>query len=197
MTIFKQNNGKLGFISRIHDAFTRDVYLSSILLYDNELSFEVFTKNRDALSPFNLQIKNNPSMSGLVLSTTTTRPGSRGGIFALYSTNAIPTASAVSTPSPDSVYSRTPEDFVAIATSQFGLTLKNKREITSGSNALFSTKRLEYLFTGSESNCWKFLTLIGSDTANYGIYKLLFLPLDQKSIAQSSYELSIIVDFYL
>jgi hypothetical protein len=192
--VFAKNNGKINFLSNVNDFLTSDIKFSSILLYDNDLSIEVFSKSRDALAPFNLQIKNNPAMAGLVLSTTATRPGSKGGIFALYSTDTIPLKN--SSPA-DSIQMKTASSFSLIATSQYGLSLISDREISTISHALFSIKRIEFQFTGADKNCWQFLTHMGTDNANYSIYKLNFLPTDQKSIARSTYHLNIILDFYL
>jgi hypothetical protein len=197
MNINTINNSKISFIAKVSNSLNRDVTFSSVLLYDKDLSIEVFSKNRDALAPFNLQIKNNPALSELVLSTTTTRPGSAGGIFALYTADKIP--EGVSSPvSPvDSIRYKTPTDFMSAAANQYGLTLKAQREISTDTQALFSVKRLEYQFSGAQQNCWQFITYMGADIANYRIYKLNFLPMDQKSITTSSYQLTVLIDFYL
>jgi hypothetical protein len=193
------NTSKINFLSKVHNSLSGDVNFSSVLLYDKDLSIEVFSKNRDALAPFNLEIKNNPALLNLVLSTTATRPrpGSTGGIFALYTTDNIPEDARSSASLTDSIGYKTPSDFTTVASNQYGLTLKEQREISTNTQALFSVKRMEYQFSGALKDCWQFITYMGADNANYRIYKLNFLPIDQKSIAKSSYQLNVLIDFYL
>jgi hypothetical protein len=191
------NARNINFISKVYNVLNSDVTFSSVLLYDTDLSIEVFGKNRDALAPFNLQVKNNPALTNLVLATTATRPGSAGGIFALYTTDKIPGDMSPSSAAADSIRFKTPSDFVSEASSRYGLTVNAQREISAASQALFSVKRVEYQFSGTQQTCWQFMSHMGADTANYRIYKLNFLPLDQKSIATSTYQLTMLIDFYL
>jgi hypothetical protein len=192
--IYANKHTTINYISRLYDFSGSKINFSSILLYDKELIVEIFGDDRDAIAKFNMQVKNNPDFANLTLSTTATRPGSKGGIFALYTTSTIP---PLSTAPVDSFILKTPAEFLSRATNQYNLSLHGQRNISSTTQGLFNVNRVECAFIGPENNCWQFITDLSADKANYRIYKLNFLPMDQKAIAKSAYKLNLILDFYL
>jgi hypothetical protein len=174
----------------------KDIKYSSILLYGSSLDMEVFAKNREALANFNMVIKKNERIKEYKIETVDYRPGSNGGLFALYDINLNRIESAPSANSPGVVIKK-PETWVQAIQQQSGLTINSQRSITSRQENLFNVNREEYELKGSLENCLALIDQFASSNQNITIHKLSFLPADQHKMSNSSYVLRLTLDFYL
>jgi hypothetical protein len=193
------NNSTSHNLKSIHLLATlgnKNVKYSSILLYGSSLDMEVFAKDREALANFNLAIKNNERIKEYKIETVDYRPGSNGGLFALYDINLSRIVSVPPVTS-QNVVSKTPESWVQAIQQQSGMTINSQRSITSRQENLFSVNRKEYELKGSLENCLALIDQFASSNQNITIHKLSLLPADQRKMSTSSYMLRLTLDFYL
>jgi hypothetical protein len=192
----KSNSHNLESIHLLTTLSPKNVKYSSILLYGSSLDMEVFAKNRDALANFNLVIKKNERIKEYKIEAVDYRPGTNGGLFALYdiNLNRIEPTLPVSS---QSVINKTPETWVQSIQQQSGLTINSQRAITSRQENLFNVNRKEYALKGSLENCLTLIDQFASSNQNITIHKLSLLPADQRKMSNSSYVLKLILDFYL
>lgn len=194
--ISKATNQRLGAIRLLTGLDKENVKYSSVLLYGNSLDLEVFASNREALAKFNLKIKDNPRIKEYKMETVVNRPGSQGGLFALYDVNLkqIETArSAIS----QKVNIISPSSWATTVQQQAGLNVYSQRQISSRSENLFTINRNEYELRGSLTNCLSLINSFASSNQNISVHKLSLLPKDQQKMSTSSYVLKLVVDFYL
>jgi hypothetical protein len=194
--ISKNTNQKLGAVNLLTGLDKENVKYSSVLLYENSLDLEVFAKDRSALAKFNLKIKDNPRINEYKMETVVNRPGSEGGLFALYDidikqidTGQSAIAQKVSIVSPSA--------WETTVKQQAGLTIKSQREISRRSENLFTINRNEYELRGSLSNFLSLINSLASSNQNISVHKLSLLPTNQQTMSASSYMMKLVVDYYM
>jgi hypothetical protein len=194
--ISKTSNQKLGAVNLLTGLDKENVKYSSVLLYENSLDLEVFAKNRSALAKFNRKIKDNPRINEYKMETVVNRPGSEGGLFALYDidikqidTGQSAIAQKVSIVSPSA--------WATTVQQQAGLTIKSQREISRRSENLFTINRNEYELRGSLNNCLSLINSLASSNQNISVHKLSLLPTNQQTMSTSSYVMRLVVDYYM
>jgi hypothetical protein len=187
------NESRLDRIVSLIDIRPSNIIYSSILLYGESLTIEVFARNRNDLAAFNLILKNSPIIADYNIETVDTRPGKNGGLFALYDIK-IRDRGTSSTPTTTPAFTQiSPSAWV----SNLQLQIKSQRQISSGKENQFSLIRQEYVFRGSEQKCHNLIKQMLASTANYRIHKLSLLPSNQTNMSTSSYQMKLIVDFYM
>ena len=194
--ISRETNQKLSAIQLLTGLDRENVKYSSILLYGNSLDMEVFAANREALARFNVKIKSNPRIKQYKIETVVTRPGSQGGLFALYDLDLKNIEISESTTSSQATII-SPESWEATLKQQAGLNIQNQRKISSKSENLFTVNRNEYELRGSLNNCLSLLGSFASSNQNISVHKLSLLPTNQQKMSTSSYVLKLVVDYYL
>jgi len=194
--ISKSTNQKLGAVNLLTGLDKENVKYSSVLLYGNSLDLEVFAKDRSALAKFNLKIKDNPRINAYKMETVVNRPGSEGGLFALYDidikqidTDQSAIAQKVSIVSPSA--------WATTIQQQAGLTIKSQREISRRNENLFTINRNEYELRGSLNNCLSLINSLASSNQNISVHKLSLLPTNQQTMSSSSYMMKLVVDYYM
>jgi len=190
------NKHYLGYIKSLFDMEQAGIQYSSILLYDKSVYFEVFTSNRDNLAKFNMQLKNNIKIPKYKIESVSTRPGSMGGVFALYDI-FVDEASLSKAETGINVSSMTPSNWVANTQQRNGLKFQTQRTISSRSENLFNISRMEYILTGAENKCRDLISQIVNENSNFRVHKLSLVPTNQKEMSKSPYQLTLILDFYL
>jgi len=194
--IGKATNQRLGAIHLLTGLDNENVKYSSVLLYGNSLDLEVFAPNREALAKFNLKIKDNPRIKEYKMETVVNRPGSKGGIFALYDVDLKqiePSQSAIS----QKINIVSPSTWASSVQQQAGLNIHSQRQVSSRSENLFTINRNEYEFRGSFNNCLSLINSLVSANQNISVHKLSLLPGNQQKMSTSSYVLKLVVDYYL
>ena len=194
--ISKTTNKRLGAIQLLTGLDKENVKYSSVLLYDNSLDLEVFANDRAALAKFNVKIKGNPKIREYKMESVVNRPGSQGGIFALYDIDLKQIETGQSVISQD-VAMLSPSSWATTVQQQAGLTVHAERKISNRSENLFNINRYEYEFRGSLNNCLSLINSLASSTQNISIHKLSLLPKNQQKMSTSSYVMKLVVDYYM
>jgi hypothetical protein len=194
--ISKNTNHKLSVVNLLSDLDKENVKYSSILLYDNSLDLEVFAKNRATLAKFNLKFKDNPRIKEYKMETVVNRPGSEGGLFALYDIDLQKIDAGQSTKS-QNVKIISPSSWATTVQQQAGLTIHSERKISDRNENLFTINRKEYELRGSFNNCLSLIKSFASSTQNIAVHKLSLLPMNQQKMSSSSYVMKLVVDFYM
>ena len=192
-TVRAKNQSRLGQVASLIDIRTSNITYSSILLYGESLTLEVFARNRDNLANFNLTLKNNPIITKYNIETVDTRPGKKGGLFAVYDVKVRDRTPSTSPPATASVTQFSPSEWVG----NLQLKIKSQRQITTGKENLFSIVRQEYILNGSEQKCHEVIRQMFISNANYKIHKLSLVPSNQTNMSAASFQMKLILDFYL
>ena len=192
----KTTGHKMSSVYLIAGLGLKNIKFSSILLYGNTLDLEVFARDRESLANFNLKIKNNQKIKDYSIESVDNRPGSQGGLFALYDINlggiqTTPTALS------NQVTNTSPGAWASSAPNQAGLNIRGQRQVSNRKENLFSISRNEYELRGSLNNCLTLIKNLAATNQNLAIHKLSLLPTDQRQMSPSSYMLKLVIDFYL
>ena len=192
----KVTSQKLGAVNLLTGLDNENVKYSSVLLYGNSLDLEVFAPDRAALAKFNVKIKDNPRIKEYKMETVVNRPGTQGGLFALYDIDLEQfEASQSSISQKASILS--PASWEASVQQQAGLTIHSQRKISSRSEDLFTVNRSEYELRGTLANCLSLISSMASSSQNISVHKLSLLPKNQQKMSTSSYVLNLVVDYYM
>jgi hypothetical protein len=194
--INKTTNQRLNAVNLLTSLDNENVKYSSILLYDNSLNMEVFATNREALAKFNLKIKDNPTIKEYKIEAVVNRPGTQGGLFALYDIDLSKIQVSESSIAQNATII-SPATWEASVQKQAGLNIQTRRKISSRSEDLFTVNRNEYELRGSFNNCLSLLNSFASSHQNISVHKLSLLPMNQQKMSTSSYILKLVVDYYL
>jgi hypothetical protein len=191
------NKKRLGYISAMSALNSSDVAFSSILLYNEQLSVEVFARDRAKLAAFNNSLRTNPQMASFQIENTTDRPGSRGGIFALYKIDLNNGSGAGAGSGKPLTSIDDPKEWLSGLARQNSVTSGQARTVTTGRDGMFATTRMEVSFRGSAQNLQSVMDTIFKTYGNFKIYKLVYLPTNQRDFSRDSYQLNLTADFYL
>jgi hypothetical protein len=194
--ISKTTNQRLGAIYLLTGLDKENVKYSSVLLYQSSLDLEVFAANRAALAKFNVKIKDNPRIKEYKMETVVNRPGSQGGLFALYDIDLKQIETGQSAVS-QKVTVLAPSTWGSTVQQQAGLTIHAQRQISGRSENLFKISRYEYELRGTLNNCLALINSLASSTQNISIHKLSLLPKNQQKMSTSSYVMKLVIDYYM
>jgi len=187
-------HNRLGYLVQLVNVKPAKVRYSSLFLYGQNLVLEVFTSNRNDLADFNIKLKNNPIFANIKLESVDKRPGTRGGLFALYdikADNRIPTGVSAER------ISRSPQEWITEFSQKNSLTVSTQRQISTRQEELFTVTRIEYKLKGTEQNCQALISWLADSNTNIGIHKLTMLPTNQRDMTKSPYQIHLILDFYM
>ncbi len=187
---------RVGYISALRDMKVNNVYYSSVLLYGQNLNFEVFSPGREDLARFNMKIKDNPVFAESQLISVDQRPGENGGIFALYDVVLGRPQAGSGSQSKEAVV-KAPGEWIKQVARSHKLSLKNSRQLSTKKENLFIVTRMEYTFRGSETACLNFLKQLSTANLNAGIYKLSLIPTNQRNFRNAQFKMDLIVDLYM
>ena len=195
-TVNATTNSQLGPLVQLINSKPAKVHCTGLYVFDQSLACEVFTTNRTDLAEFNLLLNRSSSFSNFNLQTVDMRPGSRGGLFALYDIKT--TGNTATNPvGLDTVHiSSTPQDWITTA-QRNGLSVEMQRQVSSRQEELFNIVRYEYKLKGPDTNCQSLIAGLLTAKNNIGIHKLTLLPTNQRDLAKSPYQLHLILDFYM
>jgi hypothetical protein len=193
--IVSGKKARLNNFSSLSNLKTSGVTYSSILLYDNSFNFEIFGQTRDEIAKYNQNLKKNNLDDNFKILSVDTRPGSNGGVFALYNVTESSGGGASSQVDPkiDGNIQNTVQNLIG----SNSLKLIADRTITRKKVDQFEMTRKEIKCSGTEANCINLLNDLNSSNSNFNIHKISLIPTNQKNIKNSKYNLLIIVDFYV
>jgi len=193
--IVSDKKSKLGNFSNLSNLKTSGVSYSSVLLYDNSFKFEIFGQSRDDIAKYNQNLKNNNYDDKFELITVNTRPGSNGGVFALY--NVKPSSGGKSGSQSDPTIDGNIQNTVKNLVTSNSLKLISDRDISRKKVDQFNMVRKEINCSGTEANCIKLLNNLNAANTNFNVHKISLIPSNQKNIKGSKYNLLIVFDFYV
>jgi hypothetical protein len=159
------------------------------------LNLEVFVDKRDDLANYNMQLKESQNINNYKIESVDFRPGSKGGYFALY--DIILNTSGSSGSSNQQIEGQTPDSWVNNTSTRYGLKLKSRRQVLTKQENLFSVSRTEFIFNGPEKKCHDLIKNMASLNTNLNIHKLSLLPTNQRDMTTASFQIQLVVDFYL
>ncbi len=195
-TINSEKNSKLGYFSNISDLKIKEISYSSILLYGNSFSFEIFGSSRDDIARFNLNLKKTKSIDQYEIINTSIRPGSKGGVFALYKSQSSP-KSRKTTSAGDPKIELNIQEVIKNLAARNSLTLTNDRSVSRKTANQFDVLRMEYIYRGSETNCSNFLKSLAGANNNFNVHKISLQPTNQRNFSKTKFQLLIVLDFYV
>ncbi len=191
----KLTNHRMKAINLLNGLKNDNVRYSSILLYGNSLDLEIFAPDRDALAKFNQKIKNNNRIKEFKIESVHNRPGSEGGLFALYDIDLKKIVTTAGTSR--NIISISPASWSSTAPKQAGLSINSQRQVSTRNENLFKVNRYEYELEGSFKNCVALINQLATASQNIEIRKLALLPTDQRKMSTSSYLIKLVIDFYI
>ena len=195
-TMNQEKQTRMQYLINLLNIKPKEVKYSSFLLYAKSFSFEAFAKDRSDLAKLNMQLKSNPSLAGYVLETAANRPGTRGGVFALYAYQTLQSGSS-KVLSDEKIPTMDGNTWLNQSVQKFGMQVTGQRKVASNREQLFTVMRQEYILRGSEEACFGLLKSMAGIMGNYAIHKLVLVPVDQRNVMKSNYQLTLIMDFYL
>ena len=193
--IVAEKNLRLNNFSSLAILKVSNVSYSSVLLYGNSFKFEIFGQSREDIAKYNQNLKKNKYDSKFKIISVDTRPGSNGGIFALYKVETD--AGGGVPPQIDPKIDVNIQNSIQRLVTSNGLKLKDTRIINRKKINQFEVIRKEIFCSGTEANCLKFLNDLNSSNNNFNVHKISLIPLNQKNIKNSKYNLLVVFDFYV
>jgi acylphosphatase len=207
----KEAAEKAAFLGRLAGKTTSDISLineiltygkdnakvSSILLYNQSLLFEVFGNNRDQVAKVNMALKNSNSGIPFEVIGSQTRPGSNGGVFGLFKTELGSSAASknVSRVSFSSVGDF--QSWVEQTSNSSNLKVEKLENNYLEEEGLFRKFKVEATINGSIDACNAFLQKLSSANNQVKIHKLNLTAADQRNFKSSNYLLKLILEVYV
>lgn len=172
--------------------------VSSALLYGDEVLFEVFSSSRDDLARLNIKLKETFKNKKLDVVSTSQRPGTSGGVFGLYSLRLNGKGQAGGQAAGASLNSsQDAEAWIRSLAKQNSLRGPQISTRPVVSEEMFKVVMLEATMSGSQQNCLKMLSDIGSSARNLAIHKLTFNAVDQTGFNKANYQLRLVLKLYM
>lgn len=197
-TIGAENRARIASVDQIVSATGRSARLSSVLLYDQSLTFEVFSKNREELARYNIELKRKGSPFKIVSSSS--RPGKNGGILGVFKAEKSSSADGGQAAAGGKTFSSVNElqGWLSGQAKNAGLrVIKLKNRTDSGnSNALFKAYRVEAEMSGSLAAAQKMLSALRG-ASQIKIYKLVETAKDQQNFSGNRYRIQLILQAFI
>jgi Tfp pilus assembly protein PilO len=188
---------EISSIAELINLAEQDVRITSILMYDREILFEVFSPNRDKLSNISSKLKSR-YQNNYKLVSSQIRTGQNAGIINLY-TLEFPAASQ----SAKDIAPSALTDVAGIKSWLNSLLQKNSLKCdnmnpnASKSGEDVTVYEFDTRVTGSYKDCLKMLTSMASERRNIKIHKLTLNSLDQKAFNPSTYQMKLIIRVFV
>ena len=171
-----------------------NIQISSLLFYGDELSVEIFGKDRGQLAKALMDIRTSLRNAGLKVVASEVRPGD--GITSVLSFKLPQNAGSGEINAKLTSVSDASQ-WLKILAQQFSVSISPVKEVGS-KTAQFNLKqhRLQFKVKGSYENCVRFFSALGQSNRNLRVHKMVFSSLDQKSFSKAKYQADFIADFY-
>lgn len=197
-TVSSENRARIASVEQVVSATGKSARLSSVLLYDNSMTFEVFAKNRDDLAKYNINLKRSGSPFKIISSSA--RPGQNGGILGVFKAEKTPQSSGGQAAGTGKTFNSVKEleSWLSGQAKSAGLRVfKLKSRTDSGGNtALFKAYRVEAELSGSLAASKKLLSAL-KNTSQVKIYKLVETAKDQQNFSGNRYRIQLILQAFI
>lgn len=171
-----------------------NVQISSLLFYGNELSIEIFGKNRDQLAKALMDIRTSLKSAGLRVVASDERPGD--GITSVLSVK-LPQNAGSGEINAKLASVNEASQWLKMLAQQFSVSISPVKEIgTKAAQFNLNQHRLQFKIKGSYENCVRFFSALGQSNRNLKLHKMVFSSLDQQSFSKSKYQADFIADLY-
>ncbi len=189
------NAYNLGLITAIRKSVTsKDAQLTSLLLYNDELTFEMHCKNREVLAGVTVKLRNVSEFTNLKLISTNEWPG--GAIDAVFYLK-------ISGGSQQGILGAKLEDvgalrqWLGVVARQFKVDISAFRKTESASADLgLSRMRVVLQGVGSYRGVLDFINAIAAANRNVKVHKLVLTSLSQKNFLKSKYRIELTLDLF-
>lgn len=192
-----KTSSEIKLVSNLIDYGQTNAKVSSILLYDESLLFEVFGNTRDQVAKVNMALKNNNLGKNFEVIGSETRPGAKGGVFGLFKTQLSGDASSRDVTQAHFSSITDFESWIQQTSNAQALkvvTLKNNFQQDEG---YFKRYKVETTVNGSIDACNSFLEKLGSENNQIKINKLNLNAADQRNFQTKKYQLKLILELYV
>ncbi len=171
-----------------------NVQISSMLFYGDELSVEIFGKDRNQLAKALMDIRTSLKTAGLKVVASDVRPGD--GITSVLSFK-LPQNAGSGEINAKLTSVNDASQWLKMLAQQFSVSISPVKEVTS-KTAQFNLKqhRLQFKVKGSYENCVRFFSALGQSNRNFKLHKMAFSSLDQKSFSKAKYQADFVADLY-
>ncbi len=198
-TLSSENRARIASVEQVVSATGRSARLSSVLLYDNNMTFEVFAQSREELAKYNINLKRSGSPFKIISSSA--RPGQNGGILGVFKAEKTPPASA------GQAAGGTTREFASVKELESWLNsearnaglrvskLKSRAD-SGGNTALFKAYRVEAELSGSLTAANKLLSAL-KNASQVKVYKLVETAKDQQNFSGNRYRIQLILQAYI
>lgn len=189
------NTFNLGLIQNIQNTINaKNTQIISLLLYNDEITFEIHCKNRDVLAKVNMNLRNTANLNDLKLISTNEWPG--GAIDAVFHIKII---SSVKAATPVTKISDTGalQQWLKMVAQQFSVQIGIFQQLGT-SKADLGLNRIRVLLRGQGSyqGVISFINAISSANRNLKVHKLVFTALSQKNFRKSKYRVELTLDLF-
>lgn len=191
-------NQTVSDLNGISGAAMNQATLSSVLFYGNDLTFEVFAKNRDALAKLNILLKKNFKNKDIQIVSSQIRPGSKGGVLGVYKLRLAGSGAsggaAKSTPFNDVSQA---ENWLSAAIVNEGLKTNNLNKRALGNKDGFKLSELDATISGNQKACLSLIRKVGASGKNIKVSKLSLNTTDQQNFNPNRYQLRLILQVFM
>ncbi len=171
--------------------------LSSLMLYENDFVFEIFSKDRAALARYFREIQTSAGSNRVTLSATTDRPGSRGGVFGQFNLTLNPNGMDKAEVTDPFISNDQIRSWLNTLAAGNGLKTVDVRSASIASRDIYRGTQIEAGFNGSFDNVKGFLTQLANSNKNLIIHKLSLISTDLKTFSQKKYQLKLVLKAYI
>ncbi len=177
------NYANVQLIQNIQEAIqSQKSKLSSLLFYNDEITFEVKSKNRNQLAAVTMQLRNISGLNNLQL--VATEPQANGGISAVFHAK-ISTQAANGQPGAKLADESELQQWIAMLAQQFSLKIMAQQSLgTASANFELTRSRNWFRLQGSYDGCIRLVSAMAAAKRNIKIRKLVLTATEKKKIYQ-------------
>ena len=201
---YKTLNGEtkqaLSSLSNVASAVGRVNKVSSILMYGEECLVEAYCKNRAELAKLNMEFKQNAKGYQLEIISSSTRPGTSGGILGLFRLSKASAGDGSASAQEISEPFKTSDEAVnwlKFLAQNNTLFIKDSKTRALQAVDDYNLFEIEASISGGVDDCLRLIDDIASAGKNLRIHKLNLTAVDQRKFSPKKYQLRMILKIYV
>ncbi|RMH63030.1 MAG: hypothetical protein D6677_08415 [Calditrichaeota bacterium] len=194
--ISSENNQRVSQMQQVIGAIGKDARLSSLLLYDENLLFEVYAPDRAGLARYNMALKEKNLPFKLVSSSG--RPGSKGGILGVYKGKVTGSGSGNTATIQQVSSINALESALKTKARSAGLSVRNvkSRSMASLNKKSLKGYEINMEMSGSLDATKKFIASLGA-MSQVRVYKWVESAQDQSAFSSKNYRVQLILHAFI
>jgi len=177
------NSANVQLIQNIQEAIhTQNSKLNSLLFYNDEITFEVKSKNRSHLAAVTMRLRNISGLNNLQL--VATEPQANGGISAVFHAK-ISTEAANGQPGTKLADESELQQWITMLAQQFSLKITAQQALgTASANFGLTRSRNWFRLQGTYDGCLRLVSALAAAKRNIKIRKLVLTATEKKKVYQ-------------